>query len=139
MDRSGKCMCGAVVFTAKETREDVSACHCGMCRRWSGGIWLGVGTKAIDWHRDETLETIQSSSWAERGFCSACGTSLFYRMTAEGEHQGTTAVSLGCLDDTSGLKIEREWFIDAKPDAYALAGEHHQVTEAEAFAMFSGG
>ena len=139
MDRPGKCMCGAVTFIAKQTAEGVSACHCGMCRRWSGGVWMGVGVKEITWESEEALRTIQSSDWAERGFCSECGTSLFYRLTAEGKYQGVTSVSLGCLDDPSGLEIQREWFIDKKPDAYALAGDHQTVTEAEAFAMFSAG
>lgn len=131
-------MCGAVVFTAKDTSEDASACHCAMCRRWSGGVWMGVSTPSIVWEDDAALRTIQSSAWAERGFCHECGTSLFYRVTAEGKHHGVTSVSLGCLDDTSGLRIHREWFIDKKPEAYALAGERECVTEAEAFAMFSG-
>ncbi len=130
-------MCGAVSFTAKQTSEGASSCYCGMCRRWSGGVWMGVGAKAIEWQSDEALRTIQSSAWAERGFCSQCGTGLFYRVTAEGKHHGVLSVSLGCLDDTSGLQIQREWFIDRKPEAYALAADHESVTEAAAFAMFS--
>jgi len=129
-------MCGAVTFTAKQASEGVSACHCGMCRRWSGGVWMGVSTKELSFERDEALRVVKSSDWAERGFCSTCGSSLFYRLTTP-KYQGMTSVSLGCLDDTSGLSIEREWFIDNKPEAYALAGDQEAVTEAQAMAMFS--
>lgn len=131
-------MCGSVEFTAKDVSQAASACHCGMCRRWSGGVWIGVFAKAIEWRSDTGLRTIQSSSWAERGFCSQCGASLFYRITQEGEHQGVLSVSLGCLDDASGLTVNKEWFIDKKPNGYALAGDHQTITEAEAFAMFAG-
>lgn len=96
-------------------------------------------TKSIDWQGKDTLSTIASSDWAERGFCSKCGSSLFYRITAPGKHHGITSVSLGSLEDTTGLPLAKEWFIDKKPETYALAGERPTITEAEAFAMFTGG
>ncbi len=136
MDRTGKCLCGAVTFTAKSLG-DASACHCGMCRRWSGGIWLGVSTKDLTFTQADAVQTIQSSQWAERGFCNKCGTSLFYRVTADGKFAGHTSVSVGCLDDASGIEIGREWFIDRKPEGYTLAGDHEKVTEAQVMAMFA--
>ncbi|HMR11168.1 MAG TPA: GFA family protein, partial [Polyangiaceae bacterium] len=84
------------------------------------------------------LATIQSSKWAERGFCSRCGTGLFYRLTAEGKYHGVTSVSLGSLDDQSGISLSKEWFIDKKPAAYSFEGDRQRITEAEVFAMFSG-
>ncbi len=130
-------MCGAVVFTAEETGNEVAACHCGMCRRWSGGIWVGVTARALAWENETAVRTIQSSAWAERGFCSRCGSGLFYRVTAEGKHHGHISVSVGSLEDTSGLKMGQEYFIDKKPEAYTLVGEHKKLTEAEVMAMFT--
>lgn len=138
MERTGKCMCGAVRFTAKDLGE-ASACHCGMCRRWAGGPWIGVSAGPIEWQDDEALEVVESSAWAERGFCRKCGSGLFYRITAEGKHQGVTSVSLGALDDPKGIALTKEWFIDRKPDVYALAGDRERVTEAEIMAAFGGG
>ena len=132
-------MCGAVTFTAKGVSAEGSVCHCGMCRRWAGGPWMGVSVDSIDWQKNDSLTTLQSSKWAERGFCSKCGSGLFYRLTADGKYQGMTSVSLGSLDDPSGITLTKEWFIDKKPDAYTLAGDRKKVTEAEVFAMFSGG
>ncbi len=108
-----------------------------MCRRWAGGPLFAVGCKGVTWDGDEPT-FFQTSEWAERGFCSKCGSSLVWRMTA-GAHAGTTTVTLGSLDDQQGIALTREWFIDRKPDGYALAGERERVTEAEAMAMFSGG
>lgn len=139
MQRTGKCMCGAVSYTAEIADSQCSACHCGMCRRWTGGPLLAVSAKDIQWQGEDSLATIASSDWAERGFCSKCGSGLYWRITAPGRFEGATSVPLGTLDDQSGLTLSREWFIDKKPDAYALAGEHRCVTEAEAFAMLNGG
>lgn len=110
-----------------------------MCLRWAGGPWIGVSVKSIDWQDRATVTTIQSSDWAERGFCNKCGSGLFYRITAEGPHHGAGSVSLGALDDGNGLSLTKEWFIDKKPDTYELAGERDCITEAQAFAMFGAG
>ena len=138
MDRTGKCLCGAVVLLAKDIDPKASACHCGMCLRWAGGPWIGVPAKELVFGDDDAVGVVQSSAWAERGFCQRCGSGLFYRVTAEGKHQGMTSVSLGLLDDTSGITITKEWFIDKKPDAYALEGDRERFTEAEVLAMFGG-
>ena len=51
--------------------------------------------------------------------------------------QGDMHVGLGLLDDPSGISLSEEIFIDRKPDAYALAGNHKRMTEAETLAMFA--
>lgn len=137
MERTGKCLCGAVSFTA-DIAPKISACHCGMCRQWTSGALLSASAKDVRFEGGDAITTYASSSWAERGFCSRCGSALFYRITAEGPHQGVMAIAFGLLDDPSGLPLELEWFIDRKPDAYAFAGERKQLTEAEAMAMFTG-
>lgn len=91
--------------------------------------------ESIDVTKDEGLVWTQTSKLAERAFCGRCGSSLLWRLTVEGKYQGTTSVSLGCLDDKSGVTLIKEWFIDKKPDAYSLAGDRECITEAEAFAM----
>jgi len=139
MDRTGKCLCGAVTFTAKDLGKEASACHCGMCMRWAGGPWVGVVAKAVDFDDEDTVSVVQSSAWAERGFCAKCGSGLFYRITAEGPLHGLISVSLGALDDRNGLPLANEWFIDRKPDGYAFEGEHKRVTEAEVMAQFGDG
>jgi len=126
-----------VEFTAKDVSTEASACHCGMCRRWSGGPFIGLGVGSIEWHASSGLKTMKTSEWAERGFCAECGSSLFYRLTSEGEYKGVTSLALGTLEDQGGVTITREWFIDKKPEAYTLAGERERVTEAEVFAMFA--
>jgi len=130
-------MCGAVKLAARGVSEQASACHCDMCRRWSSGPFLAVMVQALDVVEGEAA-TVGSSAWAERGFCPQCGSSLFYRITADGPHHGVTTVAYGALDDPSGIQVTTEWFHDRKPDGYALAGDTKQITEAQAMAMFAG-
>ena len=131
-------MCGAVSYTAEGIEPHISACHCGMCRRWTGGPLLSTFAKEVRWRGEDAITTFKSSEWAERGFCSKCGSSLFYRITAPGKYQGMLSLAFGTLDDQTGFTMDKEWFFDKKPDAYTLEGERKRVTEAEAFAMFSG-
>lgn len=123
-------MCGAVSYTA-DVATEASACHCDMCRRWSGGPLLMVEAKAIEWADEAPLTVLATSDWAERGFCNRCGSSLLYRFTAEGKYQGMTTLAVGTLDDQSGLQLTKEWFIDRKPGVYALAGDRKRYTEAD--------
>ena len=42
MTHTGSCLCGAVTFTATELPDETGACHCQMCRKHSGGVFLGM-------------------------------------------------------------------------------------------------
>ena len=63
----------------------------------------------------ETLKVFQSSAFAERGFCGACGSVIFHRPQDGPE----CAVSAG-LFDPEGLKLGFEICVDKKPDFYAM-------------------
>ena len=141
MKRAGQCLCGAVKFTAELDSSEVGACHCKMCQRWSGSAFVGFNTQpdAVVFEGDEHIGTYKSSDWAERSFCRECGTSLFYRLTAPGDHHGIRYIAVGLLDDTTGLKLTREMFYDKKGHAFEYAGDTKKQTEAEIFAMFGGG
>ncbi len=134
---TGGCLCGAVRYRLATPPTEIGACHCGMCRKFSGGIELGleIAPGGIVWEADAALRTYRSSDWAERGFCGVCGSSLFWRLTAEGPMQGLLSLSAGSLDSLDGLTLRHEVYIDAKPDGYAFAGDHKRMTEAEVLAM----
>ncbi len=87
----------------------------------------------VEFEGAEHIIRYKSSDWAERGFCGACGSSLFYHLLPTGEYM----VSPCALDDQSGLKFTCQVFIDEKPDWYAFANETRNMTGAELFAMFA--
>jgi len=134
-------MCGAVSYTVTTPIKDAGACHCGMCRKWSGGVFMSVAVPGdgLEIAGKDHLATYTSSPWAERAFCKACGSNLFYRVTAEGPFQGNIHLGFGTLDDVSGIPFTGELYIDLKPGAYSFAGEgRRQMTEAQVIEMFLG-
>jgi hypothetical protein len=125
--KSGRCLCGAVSFTAEKVESEISACHCRMCQQVSGGIFLTTPARGLKFEGEGHIAIYRSSDWAERAFCNKCGTHLFYRILESDEYD----MCVGTFDDLSGFTLTSEIFIDRKPDAYALAGEHQRLTEAE--------
>jgi hypothetical protein len=130
---TGRCLCGAVTFTAEHVEHEHHACHCGMCRRWSGGSgFLAAACKSVTF-AGEPLGRFDSSEWAQRGFCTKCGTALFYFLKPTQMY----LMSVGAFDDQAPFKLVREIFIDRKPAGYAFAGDHERWTEEETFARLS--
>ncbi len=130
----GSCLCGAVMITAKTMSAKVGACHCNMCRKWSGGPLMAVdcGTDVLI-EGDENVTVFNSSAWGERGFCKLCGSSLFYRLKQEQRY----FLPAGIFDNAKEPIFDHQIFIDEKPDYYSFANETHNMTGAEAFAMFA--
>lgn len=124
---TGHCLCGAVTFTATEVDVHVHSCHCGMCRRWSGGPAMSASVGSVRFDGEDKIGTFASSAWAERGFCTACGTNLFYRMP----QQGMTMMWIGAFDDLSSFELAGEIYVDDKPEFYSLAGDHPRQTGKE--------
>lgn len=139
--RTGQCLCGAITMSARTDAKEVEACHCRMCQRWTGSalIALEVGADALQIEGAESLAIYSSSSWAERGFCRTCGSCLFYRVTAPGDHQGKHYVPVGVFDDVEGLRLAGEIFHDRRLGVFEYAGETRKKTEAEVMAEFGGG
>ncbi len=127
----GQCLCGAVRFEADVPERTYSVCHCGMCRRWSGGPLMSVHCPEprTEWLNDEGLTWYEGSPWAQRGFCSRCGSSLFWRLAQQPD--GMLIVSVDALEDAADFKLDRHIYSDAKPDRYEFADDRPRVTEAE--------
>jgi len=135
LDTKGSCLCGAVELHASSMSTEVGACHCGMCRKWSGGPFLGVdcGT-SIDIRGQQYITSYSSSDWAKRSFCSKCGTHLFYQLEKSGQY----IVPVGLFGEAATLKFDHQIFIDEKPDYYTFADETKNLTGEEVFAQFLG-
>ena len=64
----------------------------------------------------DLLQWYRSSSFAQRGFCGRCGSSLFWSR----DNAPYTAITAGTLDGETGLRIEAHIFTDDKGDYYDL-------------------
>ena len=131
-DLHGQCLCGAVQVTVRNAPHDLGACHCAMCRRWTGSAFITLDVPESDMTVTgaDHVRSYTSSDWAERSFCGTCGSTLWYRLK-HGMGPTDYYMAAGLIDDLSGQRLTREIFIDKKPAAFAFAGPTHQLTEAE--------
>lgn len=81
---------------------------------------------------ESKVSVYDSSEWAERGFCSQCGTHLFYRLKQAQQYMMPAG-----LFDIDDLVFEHQVFIDEKPDYYCFANDTKDMTGAEVFAMYA--
>ena len=92
---TGGCLCGAVRYEAGEPPFRLLFCHCRKCQMAYGsvvGIFASFYTRTFRFTKDEPFY-YRSSAWAERGFCSACGSPLVFRDATD-----TIGVMIGSLD-----------------------------------------
>jgi hypothetical protein len=118
---SGGCLCGAVRYEVRGPLREVLACHCQECRRWSGHFWAATAASKGDLAllEDRGLRWVQSprsDEHARRGFCSECGSSLFY----EAPGRETISISPGTLDGPTGLRTGAHWYVSQAGDYYEL-------------------
>ena len=99
---------------------------------------MAVMVKPGDMQIEGPVRTRATSDWAERAWCDSCGSSLFYRVTAEGPYKGVAHVATGLFEDAGGLPLTNELYVDRRPSGYAFAGELGGMTKAEVEAMFGG-
>lgn len=111
----GSCLCGAVRFSGSLESPEVTACHCGQCRRWSGHVWASFDLEEPV--IEGPVRWFQSSDQAERGFCGTCGSVLFWRPVG----RETVSVSPGALDNPTGLALTRHIYVADKGDYYEIA------------------
>ncbi|MBN3945691.1 MAG: GFA family protein [Nostoc sp. NMS7] len=114
--------------------ENVTACHCSMCRNCGGGPLLVVECESdVSLSGEENIGLYQSSQWAERGFCKQCGSHLFYKLKQNNQY----FMPVGLFENCEGLVFDHQVFIDEKPKYYCFANETKNLTGAEVFAQFA--
>jgi hypothetical protein len=127
---TGKCLCGAVAITLKDAHREVDVCHCSMCATWSGAMYAGIEASDFAITGEEHISAYPSSDWAERAFCSKCGSHLWYKFLPTSNR----TFLAGMFDLPSGLPIKQQIFIDEKQDWYDLAQDSPKKTGAEIIA-----
>ncbi|MDH3378718.1 MAG: GFA family protein [Gammaproteobacteria bacterium] len=116
---SGGCYCGKVRYHSRAVDPALVQCHCSQCRKQSGHGYATAMTKSGDVtiEGEENVTWFRASPVAERGFCSSCGSHLFWRSTKDDE----MAILAASIDDSSGLKLTSHIFVNDKGDYYDIA------------------
>ena len=134
LETKGRCLCGEIEIHAFSVALNVGACHCGTCRKWTGGPFFSIdcGTE-VNISGGKTVSIYDSSQWAERGFCSKCGTHLFYKLKQNGQY----FIPAGLFAEVSNLNFDHQVFIEEKPEYYSFSNETKNMTGEELFAQYS--
>lgn len=124
---TGTCLCGAVSLEIDQPLEkSPEACHCSQCRKQTGNFFVGVNVRrrALRVAGEERVTWYPSSEKVLRGFCSTCGSVMFWKPTIEGYEW--TAVALGCLDTSMKLKVAKHTFVADKGNYYEITDDAPQ-------------
>ncbi|WP_243611829.1 GFA family protein [Shimia aestuarii] len=113
----GSCNCGAIRFRTEAEPQGPSMCHCGQCRKQSGGVWSSAYVPVEALRIEGEVRWYDSSPNAHRGFCPTCGCFLFWKAHDE----GTISFALGAVDGPTGLRLEKHIFVAGKGDYYDIA------------------
>ena len=118
----GSCLCGAVTFEVSSPLPPPDACHCTKCRKHSGHVFVSsdVPRKSVTIRGSENLTWFQSSEKARRGFCSTCGSSLFWDPIDQSKHDWI-GIAMGAFDTPTETKIAVHIFVGNKGDYYDIA------------------
>lgn len=130
---TGSCLCGAVSITANEINPKFTVCHCDDCRSWGGAPFFAVQCgNNVEINGEAHIRMYESSTWASRGFCSECGTHLFYKFKETGDYN----MPVGFFKNIDGLTMEMQYFSDQRPDYYCFSNNTKEMTKAEIMAYF---
>jgi len=121
---SGECLCGAVRFAATPPVVFCAHCHCDYCRHAHGAAfvtWVGVQEDQFRILGGEELVTwYESSKQGRRGFCSKCGSTMFYRSSVcPGEMHIALANVQGSVDPKPQVHV----FFDSHVDWFSFGDD----------------
>jgi hypothetical protein len=98
----GGCLCGGIRYEVNGAPEAMGYCHCSRCRKSGGasvGTFLALQADQLRVVQgSELLRTYRSEGFADRSFCSTCGSYLY----AAGH--GALYLGAGTLDGDPGVR-----------------------------------
>ena len=109
----GGCLCGEIRYRVSGEPVAATLCHCGSCRRASGGTnvaWAVFEEDMFEWLAGEPA-AYSSSPGIEWLFCDTCGSLVGYRRSSRREHMDITT---GTLDDPDRFPPKVEIWLDQK-------------------------
>jgi len=115
----GSCLCEAVSFIVDGSLPQPNFCHCQMCRKHSGHYFAScdVPRAALTVAGGEKVAWFRSSEKVQRGFCSACGSSLFW----DRSDRDWIAVAMGAFDGPTETSASLHIYVADKGDYYQIA------------------
>ncbi|NYJ01139.1 hypothetical protein HNR19_001837 [Nocardioides thalensis] len=115
----GRCLCGGIRYDVRGELRAVIDCHCERCRRFTGHHMATTSAMVDAIHvedEDALLTWYFPVPDAGYGFCSRCGSSLFWQSS---EDPARRAICAGTLDPPTGLRTVQAWWTSQASDYYS--------------------
>ena len=93
----GSCLCKKISFEIKNECRYSVFCHCQMCQASNAEFssYTKVKKENLNFKSKKTLKWFVSSNHYKRGFCSICGSSLFFQKRSSDDY---ISISTGTLN-----------------------------------------
>jgi hypothetical protein len=107
-----------VTFTVACPLPGPDACHCRACRKHSGHFFVSTDAPraAVTVRGAENVRWFHSSTKVRRGFCSTCGSILFW----DPIEKAFIGVAMGAFDGPTETKLRIHVHVAEKGDYYDI-------------------
>ena len=107
---AGSCLCGAVRWQVNGPVEEMTHCHCSMCRKSHGasfGTYVDAKPEDFEWLSggDKIAIHISSTSEAKRAFCETCGSQVPAKFDGD-----VVSIPAGGVDGDPGIRAAAHIF-----------------------------
>lgn len=120
MTLSGKCLCESITYRIDGPARPVVNCHCSRCRRHTGHFMAATAAAVDDVDvSGDTLTWYEPAEGVEYGFCSSCGSTLFWRTRRRPD---LVSIAAGTLTPPTGLTTVAAIYAD-------FASDYHHFDE----------
>jgi hypothetical protein len=111
------CLCGACRFTLPGPAGEITACHCRQCRKLSGHYTASFDAveATVSWQARDALAEYATPGGGRRGFCTGCGSSLYFRAG-----DSAFSVEAGAIEGRTGGRLADHIFVAEKGDWYDI-------------------
>ncbi|TDR82764.1 GFA family protein [Paludibacterium purpuratum] len=126
----GGCLCGGIRFEYDGDIEEISMCHCAMCRKAQGSAYVAVSPVAAEKFRitrgRELLKAYRAVPEKARMFCAHCGSPIY---SANDQLPGIIRLRLGTIETPFTCDNAYHAFVDSKADWEVIADGLPQYAE----------
>jgi len=111
----GGCLCGGIRYEYDGTIDEISYCHCSMCRKAQGSAFVAVSP--IDASRfrftrgEELIREYRAVPEKARAFCSNCGSPIY---SARDDLPKVKRLRLGSVETPFTCEVAYHIHVDSK-------------------------
>lgn len=119
---TGSCLCGVVSWQVDGALDNMTHCHCSMCRKAHGAPFATYADTAHENFRwisgVSTVGHYAASPGLKRAFCSDCGSVVPWSADKE-----SISIPVGCLNEDPGIRPVAHIFATSKAPWHSI-GDH---------------